>query len=65
MEGDLRSMANYMLVLAEHRLGKMQFTVPVILVALFGGIISLAYCTAIFSPIVSLLWDLEFMGTNL
>ena len=65
MEGDLRSMANYMLVLAEHRLGKMQFTVPVMLVALFGGIISLAYCTAIFSPIVSLLWDLEFMGTNL
>lgn len=64
-EGDLRSMANYMLVLAEHRLGKMQVTVPVVLVAVLGGVISVAYCTAIFSPIVSLLWDLEFMGTNL
>ena len=63
-EGDLRSMANYMLVLAEHRIDRMKFTVPVILVALFGGIISVAYCLSLFSPIVNLLWDLEFMGTN-
>ena len=57
-------MANYMLVLAEHRIDRMKFTVPVILVALFGGIISVAYCLSLFSPIVNLLWDLEFMGTN-
>jgi len=57
-------MANYMLVLAEHRIDKMLLTVPMVLVALIGGIISLTYCTAIFSPIVSLLWDLKFMGTH-
>jgi len=63
-EGDLKAMANYMLVLAEYRIGKLQFSAPVVLVAFFGGVITLAYCTAIFSPIVNLLWDLKFMGVN-
>ena len=61
---DLRSMANYMLVLAQQRLEKMRFTVPVMLVTLIGGLISLAYCTAVFSSIVNLLWDLKLAGTN-
>ena len=61
---DLRSMANYMLVLAQQRLEKMRFTVPVLLVTLIGGLLSLAYSTAVFSTIVNLLWDLKLAGTN-
>ena len=61
---DLRSMANYMLVLAQQRLAKMKFAVPVLLVTFVGGLISLAYCTAVFSSIVSLLWDLKLAGAN-
>lgn len=61
---DLRSMTNYMLVLAQKQLEKMRFTVPVLLVTLVGGLVSLAYCTAVFSSIVNLLWDLKLAGTN-
>jgi len=63
-EDGLRSMANYMLVLAQHRLEKMRFSVPVLLVILIGGTISFLYCTALFSAIVNLLWDINLVGTN-
>lgn len=63
-QNDLRSMANYMLVLAQQRLERIRFIVPVLLVTLVGGLVSLVYCTAVFSTIIDLYWDLRLSGTQ-
>ena len=58
-ESAIDQMADCMGIHAQKRLAHLRFTVPVLLIAIFGGCLALVYSLILFLPILSLLEELQ------
>ena len=59
----LHTLAEFHSVSARQRLSHLRVSTPMVLVSLFGGGFALLYCTTVFWPIASLIYDMTTMGT--
>lgn len=58
----LEELAEYFSVTANQRLGYMKVATPVLLISIVGGLVTVAYCSMIYWPVIELLGDLIKTG---